>query len=1036
MKKNILLVEYDLPTIEIVKELLSNPIFDLTIAEEGETAKKLLSNKKFDLLISAAMLPKFHGFDLSKYSRKKYPDTKVIIISGVYKGVEYKNQAISEFNADDFFEKPLDKKEFLNSVLHFLNINEKDLEQSVNKSATQIPLADTKKIPAIKNEKEEESKLTSEDIFGDIIDKVEQSPHEIKLEESEIPNDATQLIKDGPATTQILDEKYLKGDTKINDRSGSNYKERDINFQDLVKTELKSENKETKKKIEDDILKKFDDTLSGLGLSVEKPSGKEIKKDIKTEKKEEVKTTPVEPEKESGDEIEGYEILDLIARGGMAEIYKAKKKGAKGFEKIVVIKKILSGYGDDDKYIEMFVDEAKIAAELSHSNIVQIYDFGKKDNYYFIAMEYIEGKDLRLMIRKLQEKNEHLEEYLSVYIILKILEALSYAHSAKDKKGKPLDIVHRDISPPNIIISYSGDVKLTDFGVSKASNKMHQTLSGALKGKLLYMSPEQAKAEKNIDNRSDIYSVGAILFELLTGKKLFKGSSEMEVLNKVQEGEITIPEEIIKDINPELEKIILKALEKDKGKRFKNASEMIKALESYIYKTYNYSATPIHLTNRIHKLFKSDIVKEGILVTPKSIPYEIEKLVVPEPEPDIKPEVKPEVKPEIEPEVKHKAEPEKIKDKEINNEVIDLKEEDKIIEPEAEDLQIPDNNKSDNIPQDPIEAENEKEHIEIEFEKEEEQIGDELIIQRAVQEDFKNKKKIRPLFFIFLVLTTIAAFTYYFFFREKDLSISLDKPPVEKVSTKLTEQKKEDSKTLIPDNINTITDEKQGTIPESLTVNGDSENIGIQDPALENKALISEEISDEEKKQEDIKKLEIQKKQEEERIRKDKERKKRAEAARKKKIAEEEKQKKAEEELRLQAEADRQKKEIEQKRQDEEAKKKKEEELRKKLEEEKNKAKPGQIFSLNVVDTKPEPVNTPPPKLTRSLRVKVNQTLLASFLIDHNGNIEKVRLIKKSNNKKINNIIINTIKNWTYKAAIKDGVKVKVWKTIPINIKK
>ena len=174
---------------------------------------------------------------------------------------------------------------------------------------------------------------------------------------------------------------------------------------------------------------------------------------------------------EKKNEVGGYDIIGLIARGGMAEIYKAKRKGVKGFEKIIALKKILAGYGKDDKYIEMFVDEAKIAAELTHPNIVQIYDLGEKDDYYFIAMEYVSGKDLRLILQKLSESRSFLAEELSLHLILEVLKALNYAHSAKNSAGKNLDIVHRDISPPNILVSFSGDVKLTDFGVLKSVYK-------------------------------------------------------------------------------------------------------------------------------------------------------------------------------------------------------------------------------------------------------------------------------------------------------------------------------------------------------------------------------------------------------------------------------------------------------------------------------------------------------------------------------------------------------------------------------------
>ncbi len=305
----------------------------------------------------------------------------------------------------------------------------------------------------------------------------------------------------------------------------------------------------------------------------------------------------------------------------MAEIYKAKKKGVKGFEKVIAIKKILSGYGEDDKYIEMLVDEAKIAAELSHPNIVQIYDLGRKDNYYFIAMEYVLGKDLREIQTRLRERDQWFPEEIALYLTIKILEALNYAHKAKDSRGRPLEIVHRDVSPPNILISYSGDVKLTDFGVSKASIKIHQTLSGALKGKLLYMSPEQACGDSTIDFRSDLYSTGVLLFELLTGKKLFLDTTEMMVLKKVQNGEIIPPRDINPDMDPALEKILLTSLNKDCDKRYQSAAAMIADLEAYIHKKYDRAPGPVHLSHFIYGLFESDIQRDGIKVDLKPIPF-------------------------------------------------------------------------------------------------------------------------------------------------------------------------------------------------------------------------------------------------------------------------------------------------------------------------------------------------------------------------------------------------------------------------------
>ena len=675
MKKNILLVEYSISAVDLIEELFSHPIFEVTVVEEGDAAKKMLATNHYDLMITAAMLPKFHGFNLSLYAAKHYPGLKILIISEIYKGMDYKHQAINQFKADDFFEKPLDKDKFKKRALELLGINEKDLEQQ-KESATQIPIPDTRKIPTLRKLEKDSNKLTSEDLFGDMLENNEENkPFEIKLHEDlqkddllltqQMPSPAlTQVIRKDAGATQMLPrfeslEKEIGVTRPIKiEKPGEPPTTRKIDF-DIdellkIKKEVKKENKETQrfKKIEDDISKKFEDTLSGLGIKGKNSRHKDTNSQPTQPSQPSQPSQPMKldealsktvleleiPEKDDKkNEVSDYDIIGLIARGGMAEIYKAKKKGVKGFEKIIALKKILAGYGKDDKYIEMFVDEAKIAAELTHPNIVQIYDLGEKDDYYFIAMEYVAGKDLRLILHKLSEFHKVFPEELSLHVILEVLKALNYAHSAKNSSGKNLDIVHRDISPPNILVSFNGDVKLTDFGVSKASIKMHQTIAGALKGKLLYMSPEQARAENDTDQRSDLYSVGIIFFELLTGEKLFMDSSEMAVLHKVQLGEIIRPRELKKDIDPQLEFIILRMLNKDKTRRYQRASDIINDIQAYMTRNYDRMPTAIHISHAIYELFKDEIEKEEIKIDLKPIPYKINRIQRIEMEPPAKP---------------------------------------------------------------------------------------------------------------------------------------------------------------------------------------------------------------------------------------------------------------------------------------------------------------------------------------------------------------------------------------------------------------
>ncbi len=623
MKKTILLVEYDNPVIESIADLFSGEGFEFSKVEDGEAAKKILEKKRFDLVITAAMLPKFHGFYLSQHIKELFPTTSVIIISGVFKGYEYRQQAMTQYQADDYFEKPLDLVKLKKRAYELINVME-DAEQ-FDPSVTQIPKAKTNKIPTLKTLEQEQNKLTSDDIFGDILKKIESSSPGVKidLEQPKAPpvqhpnptiTDRSDLLKE----LVTLEEPSRVSPTVL--------LKKPVNLDSMVQTGTQDQQpKKEYKKLEDEISKKFEETLSGLGLSA-KPSAprpQPTKPEPPPVILSPMMAQPKIQKTETGEEVGGYEILGPIARGGMAEIYKAKKKGVKGFEKIIALKKILSGYGEDQKYIEMFVDEAKIAAQLTHPNIVQIYDLGRKDDYYFIAMEYVEGKDLRLLLRQLSEKEKYLPLELSIYMIIKVLEALYYAHTAKDNRGQTLDIVHRDVSPPNILIGYTGEIKLTDFGVSKASIKMHQTISGALKGKLLYMSPEQAKGDRNIDCRSDIFSAGVIFFEMLTNKKLFLDESEMQVLKKVQEGDITMPSSIRKDIDPELEAILIKSLQKDPKARYQNAIEMAEALSAYLQKNYTQSPSPAHITHYLATLFADDIRKNNIKIELKKEPYQI-----------------------------------------------------------------------------------------------------------------------------------------------------------------------------------------------------------------------------------------------------------------------------------------------------------------------------------------------------------------------------------------------------------------------------
>jgi len=276
-----------------------------------------------------------------------------------------------------------------------------------------------------------------------------------------------------------------------------------------------------------------------------------------------------------------YQLLDKIAIGGMAELFRAKLTGAQGFEKLIAVKKILPNLSTEANLIAAFIDEAKLAALLHHENIIQIYDFGSMDDQYFIAMEYLFGKDLRTITRTARKKDLELGMENIVYIVSRICAGLDYSHHLRDLQGKPLNIIHRDINPQNILITYEGQVKIIDFGIAKAASHNTQTKENLIKGKLAYMSPEQASGQK-IDHRSDIFSTGIILYELLAARRMFTGET-MHVLSLVRGAQYDPPEEVIQDLPPKLNSILSRALAKDPDERYQSAGEMLADIEEFMF---------------------------------------------------------------------------------------------------------------------------------------------------------------------------------------------------------------------------------------------------------------------------------------------------------------------------------------------------------------------------------------------------------------------------------------------------------------------
>jgi serine/threonine protein kinase len=299
-----------------------------------------------------------------------------------------------------------------------------------------------------------------------------------------------------------------------------------------------------------------------------------------------------------------YLLLERINVGGMAEVFKAKAFGVEGFERILAIKRILPNMADDEEFINMFIDEARIAVQLSHANVVPIYELGKFENQYYIAMEYVPGRDLRQVLDRFRKRDQTLPIPAAAFITSKICEGLDYAHRKADASGRPMNLIHRDVSPQNILVSYEGSVKITDFGIVKAEDRASKTQAGVLKGKFGYMSPEQVRGLE-IDSRSDIFAVGILLYEMVTGKRLFIGESDFSTLEKVRNAEVVPPSQHNPAVSEAFEAVMLKALARERDERYGSAAELHDDLQQFLIED-----NTVFTSKRLAALMKEEYAEE------------------------------------------------------------------------------------------------------------------------------------------------------------------------------------------------------------------------------------------------------------------------------------------------------------------------------------------------------------------------------------------------------------------------------------------
>jgi len=279
-----------------------------------------------------------------------------------------------------------------------------------------------------------------------------------------------------------------------------------------------------------------------------------------------------------------YTITERLDHGGMAEVFRGVAESMEGFKKSVAIKRILPNLTKNQKFVSMFLDEARLSLFLQHANIVQVFDISKTpDNAYFLVMEYVDGCNLKGLIERQKQKNRRIDVGHSIYLMIECCKALQYAHSLEHPEtNEPLGIVHRDISPPNILLSKNGEIKLVDFGLAKANSQIESTDPGVVKGKFSYLSPEAASG-RDVDNRADVFAVGIILWELFTGRRLFYGDTDYQTVELVRQARVPSIAALNPEIDAEIEQVVRKALARDPNDRYQNANDLGDALAQVLF---------------------------------------------------------------------------------------------------------------------------------------------------------------------------------------------------------------------------------------------------------------------------------------------------------------------------------------------------------------------------------------------------------------------------------------------------------------------
>ena len=577
MNANILVVEYEPRYVEHVRAALPASDFRLEIASNMDDAVNRCADFEPTLVIITSVLPNLKIEDAITQLRARagLRVTPFLILMSGYRGDNSKEDAV-RYGAQDILERPFGADALRERA-------EELILDAPGPAATQaIPQEMIETLRRSAGLDGGEAAVTSDDLFGDILSDIEGG------EQQPVKKPA-----DVPPPTPIPDPSRV-----------------DAALADIVESGKHQPEARATRLAETDVDKLLEETLSGLDVTPsavpaqpvppeepavsESPSPPESPSQAvaapppagEASAPAEGPRKPSPPDRElpsrdpeptakgpapsTGDTFGQYMIEEHIATGGMADVYKARMMGMEGFQKTVAIKRIISSLTDSDEFVRMFIDEAKLAAQLSHNNIIQIFDLGKVDRSHYIAMEFIEGRDLRSILSECSERDVIMPISLALYITTLLASALDYAHKKRDFEDRDLGLVHRDMSPQNVLISFEGDVKLCDFGIAKAVSKATQTRSGALKGKLQYMSPEQARGAA-VDARTDIWSLGVTLYEMLAERRPFEAEHDPGLLYAINNMEPRLLTEAAPGVPEKVGQLVGRTLAKDPQERISSA---------------------------------------------------------------------------------------------------------------------------------------------------------------------------------------------------------------------------------------------------------------------------------------------------------------------------------------------------------------------------------------------------------------------------------------------------------------------------------